>query len=552
VGWKDAPVVDEDKPKGGWQSAPEVTDAPQPEPTPEPTPQPTAPKSRIPAIVNYSPVAGAGETILNLASGAVAAPLSGLAGIGQAATNALGLTDTPAADRVAQVGGALTYEPRTKAGQVGTKIVSYPFELLARGADAAGGKVADVTGSPAAGAAVNTAIQAAPLAIGPLARKLPGESAANVAARWRTERLNQPLAEQVAAARKVGLKITPEEAHGGIITRNAASLAGEPKLAKLASRKNAPVLNDLIRKDLALPDDVPISRQALAQIRAEEGLKYDTVKSVGRFGTDAKYQADLHEITKSFDTAAKDFSHRSENPFKKTMEGLKVESMDAAAAVEEIKLLRFDADKAYRTGDPGLGKAFKAAAQALDDQLARHLDRHAGAVADPAMKAAVADYKNARVRIAKSYAAEKALVEETGNINPAVYGRELNKGKPLTGGAKQVGEFSNAFPRSTQRTERLGATGATFFDYLLGGSAGIMGTALGGMPGAAGVALGASRPIARSVLLSDPVQSVITRPRSYGPSGFRTLQQIMREAGEEAALVGISSGQDRERNNKNK
>ena len=127
--------------------------------------------------------------------------------------------------------------------------------------------------------------------------------------------------------------------------------------------------------------------------------------------------------------------------------------------------------------------------------------------------------------------------------------RRASSSSPASRTAKRR---SNAFPRSTQRTERLGATGATFFDYLLGGSAGIMGTALGGMPGAAGVALGASRPIARSVLLSDPVQSVITRPRSYGPSGFRTLQQIMREAGEEAALVGISSGQDRERNNKNK
>jgi hypothetical protein len=498
-------------------------------------------ESSLPKVVDYNPGIGLGETALSLGTGAAGAVAGGFAGLGQAATNALGLTDTPAGDRVRQVSGAMTYEPRTAAGKGLTGGISLPFEKLAEGADWAGGKVTDATGSPAVGTAVNTGIQSIPMLLGPLARAVPGESAAAAAARARAAALNVPKDAGVTAAREAGLKVTPSDAGAGPVARVIEGLSGEPKLAKLASKKNAPTVNDMIRRDVGLADDVPLSREALAAIRAEAGQAYEAVKNAGTVATDAKFKADLYETTKSVDQAAKDFPHRSENPFKKVMEGLNRDSFDAASAVEEVKLLRSDADKAFRTGDKALGGAYKKAAQAIDDMLDRHLQKSG----DPAMVEAVAKYREARERIAKTYAADKALNDSTGNIDAAVYAKALKDGKKLSGEARKVGELAQQFPRSMQRTERLGSTGPTIFDLLLGGGAGIIGTLLGGAPGAAGLAMAGARPGMRAGLLSGPVQSAMTKPRTYGQPGLRRLQDLLEEAGSEAGTVGVTAGQGR-------
>lgn len=102
------------------------------------------------------------ETGLTLGTGMVAAPAAGLAGLGASAAKAAGLTERNPADVVRDVQETLTYQPRTRGGQTAVNLISWPFQQLAKGADVAGGAVTDVTGSPALGAAANTAIQSLP------------------------------------------------------------------------------------------------------------------------------------------------------------------------------------------------------------------------------------------------------------------------------------------------------------------------------------------------------------------------------------------------------
>jgi hypothetical protein len=105
------------------------------------------------------------EPVTTMLTGGAGMVAGGLAGLAQGAKNLVS-PGMPAADRVQQVSSALTYEPRTAAGQAVTagagKVLGYPFRKLAEGADKAGQVVSDVTGSPAAGAATNTAIQSLP------------------------------------------------------------------------------------------------------------------------------------------------------------------------------------------------------------------------------------------------------------------------------------------------------------------------------------------------------------------------------------------------------
>lgn len=436
---------------------------------------------------------GIQDASLAIGSGMLAAPIAGLAG--GAATLIPGLPEGIGADVVRKVQGALTYEPQTPLGSKITHAVSAPFEWLANKADQAGGAVTDVTGSPLAGTAVNTGIQALPLLAGKGASRLVGSPSA-VAKRASIESLNKPVDTGIAAAREAGYVLTPSEMKAGVVPRAIESLSGESRLNKLASVKNADITNDLIRKDIGLAEDVPISRTELARIRKVEGKAYQAVKDSGNINTDLQYKSDLAKVTSSYDTAAKDFPHRSENPFKKTMDGLSKDSFDAASALEEVKLLRGDADSFFAKGDKALGRSYREAAQALDDQILRHLSKRGPTNA-------FSQYVAARTRIAKTYAAEKALNDSTGNIDANVYARSLKKGAPLSKEAETVARFAQQFPNVAKPAEKIGSTGPTLWD-MAGAVAGHH----------YGLAL--ARPLTRAALLS-PVSQWAMEGRSYGP-----------------------------------
>lgn len=131
-----------------------------------------------------------GEPALKAISGTVGAAAGGIAGLARgagagAASLAMGeggerarqAFTNEAVDTMEKVAGAVTYQPKTKIGKAATKVVEAPFQLLAKGADVAGRKTAEVTGSPAAGAAVNTVIQAAPALVMKAFGRRPGAAA---------------------------------------------------------------------------------------------------------------------------------------------------------------------------------------------------------------------------------------------------------------------------------------------------------------------------------------------------------------------------------------
>lgn len=469
------------------------------------------------AIGDILPNIGLGEAVLSGITGMAAAPISGLAG--GAAALMPGLPAGSGADVTNAVGNALTYQPRSELGQKIASGASSPFEWLANKADIAGEKVRENTDSPLLATAANTAIQSIPLVVGSAVSKVFNRPAA-VAAREKATKLNAPIDKGIESARDAGLVMTPSQMEAGTIPKIIEGLAGEPKLAKLASEKNAPVINALIRKDVGLPEDVPISRVELAKIRKEEGKAYEAVKNSGTLQTDLSYKNDLANIRKSYDTAATDFAHRSENPFKKIIDGLDKKSFDAASAVEEIKLLRGDADTAYNSGNKSLGKAYKDMAQALDDQLLRHLQNTGPTKIH-------ADYLAARQRIAKTYAADAALNDSTGNINAAMYANALKNGKKLSGEAETVARFAQQFPRSAQRSEKIGSTGPTIMDLLMA----TMGKE---------ALLAGARPVARHGLLAGPIQDLMA-----GKGGEPVIRPLSTEIG-----LGMMAAEQKRRKEK--
>lgn len=127
--------------------------------------QPSALAPAIETVKDIGRVYPIAEMVGNLATQMIAMPVAGIAGLGAAATNAVGLTDTAPADVVHKVSNALTYQPHTESGSHLTGAATYPFQKLAEAGQYAGDKTLDVTGSPALATIADTAVNALPMAL---------------------------------------------------------------------------------------------------------------------------------------------------------------------------------------------------------------------------------------------------------------------------------------------------------------------------------------------------------------------------------------------------
>lgn len=457
---------------------------------------------------------GLGEGVASLATGAIATPAAGLAGLGaDIAQGVSKLSGGPAnlpedlgARTVEKVQDALTYKPRSEAGKKVVGALSYPGELLAKGADRAG--EAAFPESPRAATGLRTLIEGLPMALGikgaPKFKAAAGVKLAEESAAAATEKAkNAPHDKILADSKDAGLVVPPTQAADTFINNLLEGAAGQAKTGQKASIKNQPRAQEMARKALGLPEGAPLTADTLKGLRDTAGADYEAVRNAGRVVPDAQYASELDAIAQQHHGAATSFPKAAKDDVTKLVDSLKVNEFAAGDAIDQIKLLREDADKAFRQGDNRLGKANKQAALALEDAIDRHLGI-SGAAPD-----LVANYRKAREQIAKTYAVQAAL-DADGTINMAKFAADLKKGKVLAEELKLMGEFAGTFKSASQNLKR-NVPDFSLADLLIGGAGG----AAGGWPA---ITVAGARPALRSAMLSGPGQKALARQPTYGPS----------------------------------
>ena len=121
------------------------------------------------------------EPMLAMGSGALGSITGGILGLGQLAANKLGGEKGPdPGDVVRRVQNAMTYQPRTTGAKNAMKVFGFLPEKLHEGAEWAGRKTQDVTGSPLAATAVQTGAEFLPNLIGAKGAKLFAEKTPGV------------------------------------------------------------------------------------------------------------------------------------------------------------------------------------------------------------------------------------------------------------------------------------------------------------------------------------------------------------------------------------
>jgi hypothetical protein len=326
----------------------------------------------------------------------------------------------------------------------------------------------------------------------------------------------KPNAQMLDTARRsmdAGYIIPPSMVNPSFKNRLLESQSGKFETAQLAATRNQGVTDSLVRKALGMADDAPLSQEAMGNLRSQAGKVYEQAKGAGTITADSAYFQALDDIASKYKTAAKDFpSLGPTNMHGKPIDvigdmvkGLKVNQFDSSSAIDGIKVLRDQADKAYMAGDKTLGKASKDAAKARESVVERHLQ----ASGNPELFSA---FKEARQMIAKTYTVEKALREGAGTVDARVLGRAVQNGKPISGELRTAGEFGNVFNKAAQPPSMIGSPGVnTLKNTLALLTSGVGGAALG----PAGVALGglnyAVPPMARSIMFSPRFQQSLLK-----------------------------------------
>ena len=312
------------------------------------------------------------------------------------------------------------------------------------------------------------------------------------------------VTQAINAARESGYVIPPSQARPSLGNRMLEGLSGKITTAQNASAKNQVITNAKAARAIGLPEDAPITVDALAKVREQAGRAYAELGNTGMVSPSKAYGEALDKIAEPFKLTAGAFPNAKPSPVLDLVDSLRSPAFASSAAVAKIKELRTAADDAFRTGNTDIGRASKAAANALENAIEEHLQ----VIGETGL---LKDFREARQLIAKTYTVEKALNPATGTIDARKLGQQITKGKPLSGDLLDVGSFALRFPKAAQPVEGMGSLPQTSpLDWAMGGGL-AMGTGNPLM-----LASMAARPAARAAILSPMVQNRLAQPPSSG------------------------------------
>lgn len=373
-------------------------------------------------------------------------------------------------------------------------------------------------------------------AVGKIGQKLGGvvadklaQRSASKAAGLAADKANNAVRDAtLAETQAAGYALPPSQVAPTLPNRVLEGFAGKLTTAQQASAKNQNVTNTLIKREIGLPADAPLSLDSIRAARAEAAQAYEPVRGFGEFNADKEYAHALNDIATKYDRGHGGMASLRNKEVESLLEDASTLKLDSHNAVDFLQNLReqgfANASPLAKATDRKLGKTQLAVAKAVEDMMARNLEQ----AGQPEVLQA---FRDARVRIAKTFTAEKALNPATGNIDAGKVGAMFKKDKPLTGGFATVGKAAAAFPKALAEN-KTSMPGISPLDYIGGAVAG----------GATGNPLAMLtpflRPAVRSGLLSGAYQKAMVKPPSYAPSLADKLIELAGKKPRELETLG--------------
>jgi hypothetical protein len=245
------------------------------------------------------------ENFLAAAGGAIKAPYVGIRqalGVGTPQEvkdwkeSMAGLWTTPMGKAGTVIGGAATAAPLTVA--TGTSVPALAATGLAYGAaqpvvdgQTRAANAIEGMGGNIAGKYIGDALGSGASAI--LGRTKAGLSTSQAA--------NSVRDATLKTAQDAGYVFPPSQVNPSALNRIAEGFAGKLTTAQNVSVKNQNLTNSLVRKNLGLPDDAPLTIDTLQAVRSEAGKAYEALKSLPTMASDSEYANALNKVATAYD-----------------------------------------------------------------------------------------------------------------------------------------------------------------------------------------------------------------------------------------------------------
>jgi hypothetical protein len=417
-------------------------------------------------------------------------------------------------------GGALPTALRTGGMSTGAVLPEGAKWLGAKGADMALRTAAAGAVGTAGGAMINPdeALKAGGIsALMPAGFKVAGAAGQFLGKSPKVE-LNSVKRAAAENAMNEGFVVAPSQVNPSFGNRLMEGLAGKHATEQAVSIKNAEKANELSRSYLGLPKDADLTASTLSKYKADQYAKgYEPIKELGAIQVG-------DDFNKSLDAIANKYKGKGTIPaIEKTditelTNAFKSTGFDSGDAIDAIRILRDNADEAYRKGDKAFGKANKDIANEFENAIDNHL--YITGQSD-ILKA----YRDARQNIAKSYTVGKAIKEGTGGVEASKIGAAVTKNPDMIKGEmRTLGEFANAFPKSVRSPESIGSPQVNALRTMLGLGFGA------GTSGLGGAVIGAVAPSAvqsgvNSIMFNQAVQRRLLNNKANGNGLFGLLQE---------------------------
>lgn len=296
-----------------------------------------------------------------------------------------------------------------------------------------------------------------------------------------------PQLDAAAEAQRLGIALNPADIQPTMGPKLTAMAAG-PRAPEALAKVNKNQVRSVALNDMGLPPTTQLdSSKAFQQARAQVAKPYEEVKKLPIQQADDAMIQRLEKLRVDLDIiGAKEYAPAIDkivnDAISKTQTGLTGEAL-----LKNISVLR---ERAKRTYD---NKA--ATTEALDvadanlkiaSELESLIDN---SISNPKL---LSEYRDARQKMARTYAYEGATDINTGMVNVDKLARITSKNNALTGDIASLGKIAGNFPEafstkatpgilSAPRLTRSGAGGAA--GALIGSQFGLTGSILGGTIG---------------------------------------------------------------------
>ena len=343
-------------------------------------------------------------------------------------------------------------------------------------------------GLPQAMSAGPAAARQAGRAVGQEAALVQGAIEAPLAARRERQALQRSAADwarapQIEAANRateLGIALNPAVSNPNVPNRIRSTLVGSRDINASLAAQNMPKWTELAKRDMDLPAQTPLNAQAFEQARRQVSGPYEQLRRMGTLQASQDTLASLDNLRIEQATIGGEASARRVNRLVDNAQAKLSAGMTGDQLLENIRQMRRDAQAIRDAQKIGQAPSPQKVAEAdTKMRLANVLETVAEEnIFDPRFLGA---FREARAKMAKTYAYQDATDFNTGRVDPTAIAKLTQQDNALTGIIADIGAIAGNFPEIA-----VSSAPANFAQQRLTRS-GIMGTI--------GAGLGAVTPV---------------------------------------------------------